>query len=367
MLTPSTDRIRRWTIAILLTGLTLNVPLPGFAQVEDLDLGSETATKPSFPKATIDDPAAAAEYAKAIEHLEKREYDDAKTIFGKLRRSLDGAAKEAAERCYEEANGGLEHGKISTKAGKGQYRKAIRDCTKALEKYEGLIIAVDLQALLDECNDKIFHEIETFEKAGSKPEPADEPEDEGGEDEGGNGRGGNRGNQGGATGFGQNTSIVSQDVDLKNKRALLTAPVREGKKALLWRTGRDLSFVTFEKLSEPIKDFRYLNISVRCEDSKSAPNLRLFFDAEEGNLNAGQQGGGGRRGAGRAGARVMNRMGFATSIQPKVTWQDLRIDLKKFKPQGGSVKWDDVIALRIIHMQGADGRIHIDNVRLERE
>ena len=59
-----------------------------------------------------------------------------------------------------------------------------------------------------------------------------------------------------------------------------------------------------------------------------------------------------------------------SSIQLAVlpcSWKDHRIDLKKEFTRRGEVSWEEVIALRILHMPGVDGKIYLDDLRLEKE
>ena len=71
--------------------------------------------------------------------------------------------------------------------------------------------------------------------------------------------------------------------------------------------------------------------------------------------------GGGRRGA----MRAFQRDGYQTSVTVQGRWQDLRIDFKKFTRKG-EVEWDMIEALRLIHTNGKDSLIMVDDIRLER-
>ncbi|MEM7263095.1 MAG: hypothetical protein AAF488_13985, partial [Planctomycetota bacterium] len=193
---------------------------------------------PVFPQPTIEDAALAKSYAEGITALEEREFDTAKKVFGSLRRSLSGEAREAAERCYEESRLGLEIEDVSQKVGKRQFRKAIRDCQKALDKFTGLALIVEIEALLEECEKALYTVIADFEESDGSS--TDETAEAGGNDEGDEddeeGQGRNQ-NRGGTTGFGQNTSFEKADpTPPKSKRAALVTNVRQGKRALLWRT-----------------------------------------------------------------------------------------------------------------------------------
>jgi hypothetical protein len=108
-----------------------------------------------------------------------------------------------------------------------------------------------------------------------------------------------------------------------------------------------------------LTDYRFLNISIRCEDPKARPQLLILFDANGGQVRAPR--GGGRRGAGRA----FQRDGYNSALIPQGRWQDLRLDLKKFTRKG-EVQWDMVEALRVVFSGGPDSLIMIDDVRLEK-
>ncbi|MCZ6602276.1 MAG: hypothetical protein O6952_04655, partial [Planctomycetota bacterium] len=128
--------------------------------------------------------------------------------------------------------------------------------------------------------------------------------------------------------------------------------------------------ISFDDLSGKVtKEYRYLNISVRAKDPKKAPQLRILLDCEEGGLGwggGGDGGGRGGRGGRRGGGRTLNRTGFHTTISTSGKWQDLRLDLSKFKPSGDAAL-GDILALRIIHLSGGDGKVLLDNIRLERK
>ena len=110
---------------------------------------------------------------------------------------------------------------------------------------------------------------------------------------------------------------------------------------------------------QSMTDYRYLNLSIRCEDPKARPQLLILFDANGGQVNAPR--GGGRRG----GTRAFQRDGYNSAMIPQGRWQDLRLDLKKFT-QKGEVEWDMIETLRIVYTGGPDSLIMIDDVRLEK-
>ena len=68
----------------------------------------------------------------------------------------------------------------------------------------------------------------------------------------------------------------------------------------------------------------------------------------------------------RGGARAFQRDGFNTTVNPKGSWREYRLDLKKFTRKG-EVEWDMVEALRLIYTAGPDHLIMIDDVKLEKQ
>ena len=300
---------------------------------------------PPIPSPKFQDAAQGEQYEKGVAYLKDQAYKDAEKIFRKLRRAAPaGEEREAAQRCYRESTSGVELLKASAQMQKGQGRKALSTCGRALEEAEGTLVGLQLEELHEICYKEIYFDIADFEEDKSEKEKDDD-------DLGGGGR------RGGSSGFGLNTRIVTG--------TRKDGKVRQGKRALGWRTGRNLSYLTFEGVKGEVSDkYRYLNLSIRAEDPKAAPQLRLLFDCDESSLDWG--GGRGGRGGRRGGSRIFNRMGFQTAISTSGKWQDFRIDLGKFK-QSGDVTWADVIALRIAHLPGGEGRILLDQIRLEKK
>ena len=110
---------------------------------------------------------------------------------------------------------------------------------------------------------------------------------------------------------------------------------------------------------ESLTDYRYLTLSLRCENPSAKPNILVLFDVNGEQIRAPR--GGMRRG----GARAYQRDGFNTSVNPKGGWKEYRLDLKKFVRKG-EVDWDMVEALRLIYTGGPDHLLMIDNVQLEK-
>ncbi|MCZ6689136.1 MAG: hypothetical protein O7H41_05995 [Planctomycetota bacterium] len=313
---------------------------------------SEEAEIPPIPTPKFEDSGMGEDYARGVELLVEQNYKAADRIFRKLRKSApEGEQREAAERCYQEAQGGIAADKISSLIQKGSWRKAISSAEKVMDRFEGTISGKTLRDLHDVCVKELYFVIDDFEEKKQK----DEDESDGG----GDGRGAR---WRGASGYGLNTKV------LKGSRK--DGTVREGEHSLEWRTGSDFSYISFDDLSGKVtKEYRYLNISVRAKDSKKAPQLRILLDCEEGGLGwggGGDGGGRGGRGGRRGGARTLNRTGFHSAISTSGKWQDFRLDLSKFKPAGDAAL-GDILALRIIHQGGSDGRVLIDNIRLERK
>ncbi|MEM7261487.1 MAG: hypothetical protein AAF488_05805, partial [Planctomycetota bacterium] len=333
-------------VSLLATGRT-------DAQVEGATQETAKEAGPEYPSPKIDDAELASEYANGIELLEGQEYREAKSHFSKLRRRVSGEAKKAVDRCLEEAKGGLEADEVGAKIGRGKYRKALEQAEEALEDYPGLVVTQDLEALAQECRDRLFTDLETFEERENS---------QGGGARGAIGRRFGLGGGGGQTGFGLRTKIVEQDPKLTTRRERATAPVREGQKALEWRTGSDLSFITFTGVEVNPATDRALLISVRCADAKEAPPLLVILDVDESEIQTRSFGDPRRQ----PGALFRARDGYHATIKPKVVWQDLRLDLKRFKRKGKDVEWNDVSALRIGHLKGTAGRIFIDSIRIER-
>jgi len=286
---------------------------------------------PPIPEPTFEDAAQGEEYAQGVKLLKGEDYEGAEKIFKKLSRSAPkGEPREAAERCLKEAEGGVAADKIRGYIAKEQWKKALDQCEKVIDEYEGTFAGEKIEEIRKACIKELYHVIADFEE--------EEAPQEGDRDRG----------------YGRDTKIV--------EGSRKQGTVRSGDGALEWLTGRQFSFLSFSKMPEDLAEgYKALTFSVRCNNPKSTPQLRILFDCQEGDLR--WVGEGGRRG-GRA-ARLFQRLGFHTAIPTSASWQDIRIDLRQFEVQG-DVTWKDVKALRILHMPGAEGRLIIDDVRLEK-
>lgn len=297
---------------------------------------------PPIPEPSFEDAKLGEEYARGVELLNAEGYKEAEKVFKRLRRSApEGPPREGVERCYLEAKGGLLIDKIRTQVQKEQWKKALAACEKARDEYEETHAGEKLDKIYQLCIDELYFVIQDFEKDRERGDEGDGPDDRGR----------------GRSSFGMNTKVV--------EGSRKKGTVRGGDKALEWLTGRNLSYISLENLPEDLAEgYRSLNLSIRTRDPKRAPQIRILFDCEEGGLGWGDGRGG--RGGRRGGGRVMTRVGYHSSIATKGQWQDLRLDLRKFTSSGDAA-WQDVIALRLVHMPGGDGRITIDNVRLEKK
>lgn len=338
----------RPTLAALVALVLLASPCL-LAQEDD----SEAPSVPPMPEIEFDADEHTEDYRKAVGLLDKGSYKEAKSLFRRLKGKAKTPAQEAAvARGTLKADGGVDFDKANDYYTDEKVRKAIAYLKKKLPKYPETLAGAEMAKLLEEAEASLFHIVENFEEKAASASSDDESESEPGENEGRGGGGGNRGL--GTSGFGQNSTVVKLDKVSDN--------VRQGERGLSWRTGKNLSYLSFDGVKEIAGDYRYLNLSIRTEDPKARPNLVLLMDTMEG-----MGGGGGRRGAGRRGAAwVYQREGFHTTVTPTGKWQDLRLDLKKFTVKG-KISLDHVIALRIVHMPGVAATVYIDNIRLEKE
>lgn len=313
---------------------------------------------PDMPSLQLADPEMQKEYDDAVEKLSKGAYKDARDLFRRLKAKVDKPHREAVERGILEAEGGLELDKATEDLRGGKPRRVMVRVLKLGDRYHGTKSGLELAKILGEAEAQIYFLVADFEKAattagetagGPEPEPTPPGEPDGGTPP--------PGGRGGETGHGLNTRIVEGTPE--------DGLVRTGKGSLSWRTGRELSFLTFPEIKDRLGDYRYLNISIRSDSDEAKPNLVLLLDTLEGELGGPM--GGGRRGGGRAGAAwVYQREGFHTTITPQGKWQDLRLDLSKFTRKG-EVTLEMVLSLRIVHMPGVSATILIDDVRLEKE
>ena len=324
---------------------------------DESDKKASAEAKIPFPRPEFGDKAVGEEYGAALELLENGAYKDAKKAFKKLKKSVaKGVETMAVERVLLETDGFLELEGIDSSIAKGKLKKALAKLDKVLPKYSGTRAGAELTRRRDETYGEVFLTIADFEKDSASS--AGGAGGAGGNGGGGNGGNGGRGGFGGTTGYGMNTKII--EGTKKGDEA------RQGTKSLEWRTGRNLSFLNFDKIDGSLSDYRYLRLSIRAQDKKSTPSLVVLLDTEEGLMGGGGGGGRGGRWGGRGGAVVYNRLGFTMGIQSKGKWQDLRLDLKKFVKRG-EITLDDVIALRIVHNPGAEGRLYIDDIRFEKQ
>lgn len=286
------------------------------------------------------------------QHIEDREFSKALAIIKRVRsktRKPEESVATIIDRYFREAEAGTVLDKAQKYSDKENYRKALGIILKEDPKgteYEGTRTGEELTELREMLLDEIFFVLEDFEKSTATSGDNDEEEEEGGR--------GQRGQQGGASKI---VGGTPEDGDVRN-----------GKFAMHWQTSERLSWVTlgnkaFEKMLEDgvsLTDYRYLTISLRCENPSAKPNILVLFDVDGEQVRAPR--GGMRRG----GARAFQRDGFNTTVNPKGAWREYRLDLKKFTRKG-EVEWDMVEALRLIYTAGPDLLIMIDDVKLEKQ
>ncbi|MDE0960799.1 MAG: hypothetical protein OSB09_08470, partial [Planctomycetota bacterium] len=337
------------------TGISTGFRFP-LTQVEDPDSTPEDTTESKIgpvPKIDLGDATLNADFDRFHEYLDQREFSRALSIIkrlnGKLRKSAAPIA-EGLQRCTKEAEAGVVLEKAQKYFDRKKYKQALSIIVKEDADgtaFEGSLIGEELAELRQLAFDEVYLLLEDFEK--SKPD-AEDPQQE---DEDANPRG-DRGGQAAAK-----TKIIGGTPE--------DGDVRSGKFAMHWQTGSETSWVNlgdavFKKMIDEglsLTDYRYLNISMRCENPKARPQLLILFDADGGQVRAPR--GGGRRGGGRA----FQRDGYNSALIPQGRWQDLRLDLKKFTRKG-DVEWDMIEALRLVYTGGPDSLIMIDDVRLEK-
>ncbi|PCJ12098.1 MAG: hypothetical protein COB10_07825 [Planctomycetota bacterium] len=332
---------------------------PALSQVDEADPATEIESESKIgPIPTVDlgDEALDADYARFLALIEEKEYARAfsviKRIKGKVRKPAENIA-EAFERCMKEAEGGVVLEKARKYADKDKMKQALAVIEKedpSGDAFDGSFTGEELSQLREEAFDAVFLVLADYEKKGETQTRQADDDEEG--DNEGEGQGRGRGEPGGGRGPGNSKVIGGSPED---------GDVRTGKYAMHWQTGDEMSFLDLGKIDEEIDltEFRYLRISLRCEDPRAKPQVRILFDVDGGQARLGR--GYGRRGA----ARAFQREGFQTAVEAQFRWRDFRIDLKKFSGKG-EVEWDMVEVLRLIHTSRQDTLIMIDDVRLER-
>ena len=311
---------------------------------------------PPLPPLDLNDEKLNQDLDRYREHLEAREFSKALAIIKRVKskvRKPEESIAEIIDRYFREAEAGTVLDKANRYHKKNQFRKALNVIIKEdpkEEAFEGTRLGEEVAELRKALIDEIYLLIEDFEnEQASNEEDSEEEEDQG---RGGRGRGQNQG-------MGGNSKVVGGTPE--------DGEVRSGKFALHWQTTERLSWVTignkaFNKMmeeGESMTDYRYLTISLRCENPSAKPNILVLFDVDGAQVRAPR--GGMRRG----GARAWQRDGFNTSVNPKGGWREYRLDLKKFTRKG-EVDWDMVEALRLIYTGGPDHLIMIDDVQLEK-
>ena len=335
-------------IGTIISLVFLSAPI--YSQEPPQEPGKTDSEIAAIPTPIFGDPKHQDRYQEGRNLLTEEKYSKAKTIFKRLKSSLRSPTSEiekALERCLLEAEAGAILLKVRPYVAKERYRTALNVCLKADpggDSFEGSFTGEELEELRQQCIEEIYHIIDEFEKTAvatpEEPTGDDEPEERGP-------RGG-----GNNSGYGRSAKIVGGSRE--------DGDVRTGKGALHWMLSQQMSFVTFNGLDEiDIKEFRYLNISLRSEDPKARPSIVLLFDVDSEAIP--ERGGRGRRGWARAGQRD----GFQLGVSPTGRWQDLRLDLRKFVKKG-EVDWEMVQTLRLIHYQGGEAMIMVDDIRLER-
>ena len=327
-------------VLVLLSALGLILALPASGGAEDPPRADPSAVAkgaPPLPAPSFADEQVAAEYQAAVKLLEDGSYKIAKKAFGRIETEND-EQKAAIKRCLLEVKGRLELETIEKGAAKGKVRKALAKLEKSLPKYEGsTLVGGSMREKHDELFGDLFRVVADFEPEGQS------------RTQGASSRPQGEMRARGRTGYGPNTKFVKEQ-----------GQFREGARGLGWKTGRGFGVLTFDEVEEICAEYRYLRISIRCEDPKLRPKLTLIFDTREDPI----RGDGGRRGGHRS---FYSREGFHHGLVPEAQWQDLRLDLQKDFNAKGDVAWDEVLALRIVHVAGTEGTIFIDDVRLEKE
>jgi len=345
---PDADQTPRSWPALLIV-LFLSMPLCAQDPPREGGAEAEKTEIPPLPVPAFDDPKLQERYQQGCDLLDEESFSRARTTFRRIKSSLRTPGKEieeALERCVLEAEAGVVLLKVRSYVERERYRSALNACLKADpdgDAFEGTFTGRELSEFRKQCQDEIYFLIDEFEK-----KPVATPEEPGGEDdpEERDPRGGRN------RGYGQNAKIVGGSRE--------DGDVRSGKGALHWMIGRQMSSVTFRGLDEiDLSEFRYLNISLRSEDPKARPAIVVLFDVDGEQIPDRQ--GRGRRAWGRVGQRE----GFQLGVSPTGRWQDLRLDLRKFVKKG-EADWEMIQALRLIHYQGGEAKIMIDDIRLER-
>lgn len=343
-------------ITTILTICCLGITSPLISQVDEIDSEDTSASDSKIgpiPTVSLGDEALDADYARFLQLIEEKDYSRAFSVIKRLKTKVRKPAAniaEAFDRCMKEAEGGVVLGKARKYADKNKMKQALGIIEKEDpegDTFEGSFTGEELSELRQEAFDAVFLVLADYEKVGSQVKPQEEEEEE---EDGRPERG--RGERGGAGGGGNSKVIGGSPED---------GDVRNGEFAMHWQTGEEISWLDLGRISAEtdITEFRYLRVSLRCEDPRSKPQVLVLFDVDAGQPRMGR--GGGRRGA----MRAFQRDGYQTSVPVTGRWQDLRIDLKKFTRKG-EVEWDMVEALRLIHPNRQDALIMIDDVRLER-
>ncbi len=337
----------------LLAVLCIASGSPVLSQVDDSDSSVEPEENTELgpvPKIDLGDEGLNDDLDRFHEYLNNREFSRARSIIKRLKTKLRNPEPPIAsvlDRCSKEAEAGVVLEKAKKYFDKERMKQALAVIMKEDPdgtSFVGSLTGEELSELRKKAFEEVYLVLADYEKETASPE--EQPEEE-------QGRGGRGGQQ---TGRSKVIGGSREDGD-----------VRTGKFALHWQTGDQISWITigsevFQKMvdeGQSMTDYRYLNLSIRCEDPKARPQLLVLFDANGGQVNAPR--GGGRRG----GTRAFQRDGYNSAMIPQGRWQDLRLDLKKFT-QKGEVEWDMIETLRIVYTGGPDSLIMIDDVRLEK-
>ena len=342
------------SLTTLLTICCLGFTSPGLSQVDETDPAQESASESEIgPIPTVDlgDEALNTDYGRFLELIGEKDYSRAFSVIKRLKSKVRKPAQNIAEvidRCMKEAEGGVVLEKARKYTDKDKMKQALAYIEKedpSGDAFEGSLTGEELTQLREEVFDAVYLVLADYEKKDSKTKPQEDEE----EDNEGEGPGQGRGDRGG----GGNSKVIGGSRE--------DGDVRTGQFAMHWQTGDNLSWLDLGKITEEtdLTEFRYLRISLRCEDPRSKPQLLVLFDVDGGQPRMGR--GGGRRGA----MRAFQRDGYQTSVTVQGRWQDLRIDFKKFTRKG-EVEWDMIEALRLIHTNGKDSLIMVDDIRLER-
>lgn len=314
------------SLALLVLSLALPLSMPeSRASADDEKPADEPAAK-GPPKVAFTEPAAQAEYERAIELFARADWKASKKLFQACRKNTDKTGKGILGDYIDACAGGKKLDKTQAHIAKRKWRKAWAAWVPLEAKYAAGPLAVHLEEARLVIEPELFYPLATYEEDSPKTQRGLPTQD----------------------GRGANTSRETRE-----------AFVKRGTGSLRWRlsqmamgmVGRPLTIARFE--STLLEKYRYLRLSIYSPD-KDGLKLGVFFDQ---NVNEGTQ--------------IITTTGtpdgyFHSVMLNRKGWIDVRIDLQSADVKRAMPDLEEIHGIYLMSLSSRKNKtVYIDEVKLE--